>query len=532
VTPLTGSPVTRIERIGLVVALALAAGLMWPLRGYLTDDTFIHLRYAEHLARGQGMVFNPGERVYGCTSPLWVALIADGIALGLDGVWTAKLLGALSTFASIALFLQLMRRTLATPALRAFATVAWGGHAWMARWAMSGMETPLAVALVLGGFVAFTEGKQWGSRPVRTGALWALGALTRPEVAFLLGLWGIFLIADAENRAGIRRLVFGALPPLVIYGGWLAFARVYFGSFLPQTLSAKAAGSGGPGFSLDLLRRQLEIVAASEGPLVLVLLGALVFAGRRLVPGRWSTHRVLPWAWVAAVPALYVARGVPVISRYLLPLLPVIAWLAWRAAEVWWRPDAQAPPRRRVVVLGALLAAAVLAQNLAVYRTRVISHVDAFTTGLDRSLVRWGRWFGEHAPEGSLIATPDIGAIGYFSDRRVLDLAGLVSPGMVPLLERETPERISEEFRFAEVARPDFLVDRAPRGQELTRRSRFGDCLVKLGEAEIDGLGIARPGTVVYSFYRIDWACADARLGAAAAADSARRSAAAPDSTR
>ena len=72
-------PITRIERWALIGGLALAAALMWPLRHYQTDDTFIHLQYATHLAHGQGLVFNLGERVYGCTSPLWVTLIADGV---------------------------------------------------------------------------------------------------------------------------------------------------------------------------------------------------------------------------------------------------------------------------------------------------------------------------------------------------------------------------------------------------------------------------------------------------------------------
>ena len=79
------APWTRIERIGLIAGLALAAVGMWPVRGYLTDDTYIHLQYARHLANGNGIVFNQGERVYGCTSPLWVALIADGIGLVLGG---------------------------------------------------------------------------------------------------------------------------------------------------------------------------------------------------------------------------------------------------------------------------------------------------------------------------------------------------------------------------------------------------------------------------------------------------------------
>ncbi|MEO5618823.1 MAG: hypothetical protein ABIS67_13735, partial [Candidatus Eisenbacteria bacterium] len=149
--------------------------------------------------------------------------------------------------------------------------------------------------------------------------------------------------------------------------------------------------------------------------------------------------------------------------------------------------------------------------------------VGEFTVGLERSLIHWGRWFRENTPPSTIIGSPDIGAIGYFSKRRVLDLAGLVTPDMVPLLERETPERIVEEFRFASVARPDFLVDRAPRGEALTTRSRFAACLVKLGEAEIGGLGIARPGAVVYTFYRVDWECADT-LGLVARAPASHHS--------
>jgi len=510
VSPAAAVPFTRIEKIALAVSLALALLLMWPLRGYLTDDTFIHLRYAQHLSRGEGLVFNPGERIYGCTSPLWVALLADGMAIGLDGVLVGKVLGGIATLLSIALFLQLMRRTVATPELRAMATVAWAGHAWMLRWSVSGMETPLAVALVLAGFVAFTEGQQWGARPVRTGALWAMAALTRPEAVFLLGLWGIFLMADTENRAGLRRLVFGALPPILIYGSWLLFARVYFGTFWPQTLSAKAAGSAQAGFPLDNLIRQGKIILSTDGALLVVLVLGLIFGGRRLWPKQVMAQRLVPWVWIVTIPILYVARGIPVISRYLLPLSPVMAWLAWRTAELWWCGEPPDPARRgRALALGALLAVVVLAQSAAVYRSRVIPHVRTFTAGLESTLIHWGRWFHRVAPPGATIATPDIGAIAYYSDLPVVDLGGLVTPPMVPILERETPENAIANFDFSSFAKPEFLVDRAPSDDDLRRRSRFGPCLTRLGSGAIDGLGIQRPGVTIYTFYRIDWACAD-----------------------
>lgn len=512
-----GEPMTGVERVALVAGLLLAVALMWPLRGYVTDDTFIHLQYAKHLAEGQGLVFNVGERVYGCTSPLWVALIADGMMLGFDGLVTARVLGLLATLASVVLFLQLMRRTLRSPILRAAATLTWAGHAWMIRWSMSGMETPLAVALTLAGFVAFTEGKQWGSRPVRTGTLWALAALTRPEVVFLLVLWAIFLVIDTQNRAGVRRLLAGLLPPAVIYGSWLLFARVYFDTFWPQTLSAKAVGGEQIAIRVDNLWRQLRIVGASDGVLAIALGVAVVFGFRRLRPERWIAQRMLPWVWVIAVPFLYLARGVPVLSRYLLPLLPVLAWLAWRTLERWWLGASPQPPAlRRAAVLGVLVAALALGANLYVYRTVVVPQVLTFSAGLEQSLVHWGRWFAEYTPPGTKIATPDIGAIGYFSGRRVVDLAGLVTPEVVPLLaEADQPEMVAH-LRFASFTRPEYLIDRAPAPFDLLRRSPYAPALVPIGQASVPNLGIARPDSAVYSIYRVDWATYDAMTGAGA----------------
>lgn len=526
-------PFTRIERGALVVACALALVLMWPLRGYLTDDTFIHLQYAKNLASGQGLVFNDGERVYGITSPLWAILLADVMAIGIDGLLAARAMGLVATLASIAFFLQLMRRTVATPALRAAATVAWASNAWMLRWSLSGMETALAVALVLAGFVAFTEGRQYGARPVRTGALWALAALTRPEAAFLLLLWGMFLLIDADSREGLRRLVFGALAPIGVFGGWLVFARFYYGTFWPQTLAAKAAGGTGLAYHAENLWRQARIVGATDGVLVAVLVAALLFGGRWVWPAATATQRLVPWAWVLALPVLYSARGVPVLSRYFVPLLPVLAWLAWRAAERWWAGDDPSPARRRVTgILAVAVAALVVAQNLVVYRTQVVPHVRSFSPALEQSLVTWGRWFARNTPEDAVIATPDIGAIGYFSDRRIVDLAGLVTPDMVTHLARVPQEEAIAGFAFATFSRPDYLIDRAPRAWELLDRSPYALALAPVGVTRVPNLGIARPSPAWYSIYRVRWAAFDSIRAARGAPPASRPAAGTPRRTR
>ena len=225
---------------------------------------------------------------------------------------------------------------------------------------------------------------------------------------------------------------------------------------------------------------------------------------------------------------LYTVRGVPVLSRYLVPLLPVLAWLAWRqldralapraagegprVGDVRWEGAPQPVARgttRLALVTGAVVTALVLAQNLWTWQRVVRPQVQSFSAGLRASLVPWGRWFAEHTPADAVIAAPDIGALGYLSQRRVVDLAGLVTPEMVPVLREMTQEEAVARFEFARFSRPDFVVDRAPRAGDLAERSPWRAALVPLGHASLPNLGVARPDSAVYTFYRIDWAAYD-----------------------
>jgi len=502
-----------LPRLAPVAAVALAVALAWPLRDYVTDDTFIHLQYARNLAAGEGFAFNPGERVYGTTSPLWVLLLANAMALGMDGLLAAKLLGALATLAALALWALLVRRTLADPWLAALATVAWAAHAWMLRWSLSGMETPLAVALVLAGLVAFTAREPWGGRARGAGLLWSLAGLARPECALLLPLWALLELARHGPAAGARRALAALWPGLLLLAGWHGFALAWFGSAWPNTLAAKAAGGTGLAYHLEQLARQAAIVAASDGVLALVLAGSLASAALRgSRPAPRPSAAWLPAVWLAAVPLLYMARGVPVLSRYLVPLLPVLAWLAWRALDR--ALAARAAPERsgaagRVPWPGVAVAVLVLAQNLVAWQQVVRPQVESFSAGMRSSLIPWGEWFAANTRPDAVIAAPDIGALGYLGRRRVVDLAGLVTPQMVEPLRRMPQEEAVAGFEFARFSRPDYLVDRAPHAGDLARRSRWGAALVSLGHAELPNLGVARPEPAVYTFYRVDWAAYD-----------------------
>jgi hypothetical protein len=301
------------------------------------------------------------------------------------------------------------------------------------------------------------------------------------------------------------------------------FARLYFGRFLTNTLAAKTAGSVDLAYRLAAVRRTTMIIFATDGALVMVLIAALIL-GRRAVRSRASRRASdaatvpqsqaaarpvwLPWTWIILVPALYIASGIDILSRYLLLILPVVGWLAWRAAERWWERAARRP--RHLVLLGGALAALAIAQNAAVYVWAVLPQVTSFTRGIEHSLIPLGEWFAAHSPPTATIAAPDIGAIGYFSRRRVLDTTGLVTPRMIPILERATLYDAVGKLSFARFGRPEFVVDRADSAFDLIARSPYATALTPVGNVVVPNLGIMRPGRAVYTAYRIDWRAYDA----------------------
>jgi hypothetical protein len=56
---------------------------------------------------------------------------------------------------------------------------------------------------------------------------------------------------------------------------------------------------------------------------------------------------------------------------------------------------------------------------------------------IESEMVNTARWLKANTPSGAKIAAHDIGAFGYFADRDLLDLAGLVSPDVIPIIRDE-----------------------------------------------------------------------------------------------
>jgi hypothetical protein len=531
----------RAWRVRHTLALALIGALagahLLPFRLYLTDDTFIHLQFAKNLLAGDGFSFHAGEPTYGATSPLWVLLLA-ALGLFVPGAaqtpsdasmipalaWAAKGLGAAATLGAVILLPRIGRALGWSPGLSLVPAALLAGHAWSARWAISGMETPLVLFLVIASLHALARTLHRGTNAWLTGILLGLAVLARPECWLLLG---IALVAVGIGVHGSRARGWAGIAggAALVVVPWLALAWTWFHRLTPNTSAAKAGVLFDPALGASALQASIRALLATDAFAIAFAVIALATAGPRLFRMESPARRAF-WTAVFLWPVLlvlgYAVGGVQVVSRYLVPAVPSVLLLG-TAAAYWIAPQlvtarrkiagkepvaSVQAPRARTVLIAALVLLAV-AQNLVVTARLSAPHARRHTAGLLGSLGALGVWARGATPPGTQFAVADIGAFGYYSERRVLDLFGLVTPEMAPITVREGYDAVVGRLLFEGIGRPEYLIDRAQTPGRLAEPDDPSNPYRFIRSVEIPDLGITRPATYVYSLYAIDWTIYD-----------------------
>ncbi len=421
----------------LTALLYLGASRVYGYVGFGLDDAWIHQTYARNLgARGE-FAFVPGQPSAGSTAPLWTGLIAVGYLLRLEPrLWTY----ALGT-ASLGLAAWLTYRLVLSfwPERRAAALLAGACLAleWHLGWAaMSGMETVLFAALALAVFVLPVE------RPGWLGLLVGLSVLLRPDGLTLLPFAAARLIWPRWSGWAALLRFGGAFAG--VFGLYLAFNLWLSGSPWPNTFYAKQAEYA--------ILREFPLWARAvwrcepgghcePGVAVLPWIGAQVLLLPGLVAGavqagrerRWE--RWLPLLWGAAFVGAYILR-LPVsyqYGRYVMPIIPVLVTLGVGGVwEIWRLSSQRLWPR----VLSRTWAAAFGVLALVFWGQGALLYARDVRI-IESEMVATARWVAINTPPGALVAAHDIGALGYFGGRPLLDLAGLVSPEIIGFIRDE-----------------------------------------------------------------------------------------------
>ena len=326
---------TRFDTAAALAALA-AVFAMAVARGWLCDDAFITFRVVEQMARGEGPVFNGGERVQVFTHPLWMFVLAAWSALG-GTLRPGAIVLSLGVF-GVGLFAY-ARAFRDRPLTLALLLLAFFCCRTLVDYASGGLETPLAFALAMLAVGALRAGR----RGLALVAL-ALLPITRADLVFF-ALPFVFAIPARDKRERLLQLVVFAVPA----AAWMAFSTIYYGVPVPNTAFAKLAAPAAQRFD-----HGLAYVAGSllSDPGAIALVGSSVAIGI----ARWRHDALVRAALAALVLSLAYsawAGGDFMLGRFLLPCL----WAALIAlAAALPAPRAERDDARWLAGLVAVLA--------------------------------------------------------------------------------------------------------------------------------------------------------------------------------
>jgi hypothetical protein len=435
-TRITTGKAWRVAALGGTLGFSLIHQLLFST---VAEGAFSTFRYSLNMTEGNGPVFNPGERVEGYSSFLWMILIAMPKALfGCDIVVSAKVLGVLCTLACVLLAYLLVNRIVAAanpaeptggmPALGISAAVLTAGATGLAAYGPSGLETPMFLLLVLCVCYALAA-----RRPVVAGVLVALLGMTRADgliIAVVAGLW--LVVAAIRNRHSWWAPVAYVLSAIVLAMPWTAWRMTYYQLVQPNAVGAEYASLLGWQFNQGW-HYLWDFSLAQLGFFVLGLVAAAAFLRWRNPDKQAAEARSLVWL-LFAITLVYLAfvtcaggEGMPV-WRLLAPVPPLLAVASFAAYGVLTAPlTASGAPlaslrahrwsTRLAPVLALGLAGASMLVTVANPNALDRMHALRFRTA---QLEEIGGWLGASLRPGTIISTYANGALSYRAGTQLL----------------------------------------------------------------------------------------------------------------
>lgn len=476
-----------------IALAAVAAVVLRYLQGpQIVDDAFITFRYARNLSEGLGFVYNAGERVLGTTTPLYTLVIAGlSSILPIAHAQLALLISAASDGLTCILLAGLIWQLSGSKRGAVLGALAFALCSQSVVGAATGMETSLYSMLLVAAFYLYAT-----RRFLPSAAVFGLAVLTRPDAILAAGLGLLGMIA-AKRWAAWREVALFALVVLP----WFAFSAIYFGSLLTNSISARSRAyqpmptyAALTNFCARFSNLFVDQIAGRLGDLPILksllawparsvllyehytpwfpLLGAAqaavwglgARAAMRKNTAAWPVF-AFPLAYIAAYsvanPLMFEWYFVPPVPFYILGIVIGLVGLAR------WAQRKAAFSRRA----GAGAFAAAL---IAIFVAQLLGYNLVPDIGGDWLHVRRPVWLErEHlyrdvarmldpvVTPATVIAAPEIGALGYYCDATILDTVGLVSPQAIPFNPvnaalTDTNYAVPEPLIYA--FKPDYIV--------------------------------------------------------------------------
>lgn len=474
----------------LIISIAVFISDTLQKLPYSPDDTFIYMQYARNIASGGGFSFNFCEPSYGVTSPLWVLILSLIYLIGLDGFIYSKILDLTSVFLAVIFFLKICNviyKIEEKKFLIYLSAAIFILNIWFIRWSCTGMETNLALLFTLMILYYYSTNK-FKMAFLLTGFL----IFIRPE-SFLLFviIFILLLIRRKELKLTYHSFILFLLLFVLVIIPFFVYFYLSFGTIMPNTLLGKSTLT----FSLNTIVYQLRAIVSTIAPAsVIEIILSTVFL-LYLIKKNQLKEYLLFFVWPAALILLYVVTNADIISRYFITILPMFTVLGVKMIEL---------SKNKKYIFGILLFIIILLQSEILFYRYIKPRTDDFAEGVKECFIPIGQWFNSNTKPGTKILVNDVGAIGYYSQRYIIDAAALVNRDL-KLNKRimQTPvEERTNTVNLLKFINADYLVERdsTPVNNLHTIDNYKLDFLF---EKKFPSLGIADERPKYYKVYKL-----------------------------
>ncbi|NOZ01153.1 MAG: hypothetical protein GXP54_04610 [Deltaproteobacteria bacterium] len=416
------------ERLSWVV-MAMLVLLAWFNR-FIQDDAFISFRYALNLVNGNGLVFNPGERVEGYTNFLWTLAMGIPMYFKSDPVLFSLLLGILLYLLTLFLTLRVSTIMFKSKGVALVAVLLLGTNYTFSSYATGGLETQFQTCMFMAVLYVLWSAQNaghWSKRAMLAfSLLLSVATLARPDsmlfVAMVLPVGLYYAIKGVETKSlkAINALIM-LVPFTIVIGAWLFWKWSYYGDILPNTFYAKVESTTSAWRGAYYVYIFLFSYWLIPFPL---LLAATVRRWLFRPEPRICLLVALVGVWLAYV---VMVGGDFMEFRFLVPILPPMAILGT------WLIFVPIQQREVRIALVAIILLGSLHHALTFGKSTNLNGIETFeqlSGHVENPQANWrdvGRVLGEsfrHDP-GVLIATTAAGAIPYESGLTTVDMLGL-----------------------------------------------------------------------------------------------------------
>jgi hypothetical protein len=460
----------------LFFALGLGVPLLYVhFTHHVWEDFLITFRHSRNLVEGNGLVYNPGQRVQGFTSAINAMLPAifyyftrsDDAALNLyrAACLAMYVLGG-------AIVLRIMLRDRGSDSLSPLIFILlFTTEAQSVAYTMSGQESSFMVGFLSIGFFAAYRGlaRHWKVAAVSFAGLF----YTRPDATIFIAALAFagFVFRTEDRRDVLRGIARAALVAILLLAPWFIWAWIYYGQPIPNTVLAKSLFGESLYHNPPRLIQQVfasymftsawifqPIYAAFGGwpdPLLDAygLICSALATAYWIIPGEDRLGRMASLLFTLSTLYLSLVNVSAYAAPWYLPSAAIFGVIAVSRAPL---VIAQAIPllHRRAVFFTRLLQTALVAVSiyLMIGQTLEIRIQQLEIEENHRKQI--GLYLHEVMQPDQNVYLEPIGYIGYYSGRTILDWPGLVAPQIVQIRR----EHHVDEETLIPYLMPDWMV--------------------------------------------------------------------------